>query len=73
MLRWGNDNDVGKVVAMMEEKLSEFSNKLDRITAKFEQDSQRIEAAENRISDVEDVIPSLGTRRGNWRLSSLGG
>lgn len=51
-----------KVAAMMEEKLSEFSDKLDFITAIFEQDSQRMVEAENHISDVEDVIASLENR-----------
>lgn len=51
-----------KVAAIMEAKMSMFSNKLDIITVKLESDSQRIEEAENCISSVEDTIADLETR-----------
>ena len=39
-----------------------FSQKLDVITSKFEQNSERITEAENRISRTEDIIVELETK-----------
>ncbi len=40
---------MAKVVAVMEEKMTTFSSKLDIITAKLEDDSQCLEEAKSRI------------------------
>ncbi len=55
--------EITKTVAdMMDQKLSEFSSKLDTITAKFEQNSQCITEAENCISNAEDITAGLESR-----------
>ena len=51
-----------QVATMMEEKMLAFSQKLDVITSKFEQNSERITEAENRISRTEDIIVELETK-----------
>ena len=43
-------------------ELSEFSNRLNYITTKFVQDSQRILLVKNDISNVEDGIAALETK-----------
>lgn len=70
---------------MMDQKLSELSNKLDKITAKFEQNSQHITSAEDiivglesRLSDTESKLTALthrvvdaGARRENLKLFNV--
>ncbi|KAK7877356.1 hypothetical protein WMY93_031929 [Mugilogobius chulae] len=48
--------------ATMEEKLSKFSETLDKILTTLDDHSMRITAAEQRVSDMEDDVTGLGKR-----------
>lgn len=51
-----------EVAAIIKDKFSPFSAKLDTIAAKLDSDAQRLAEAENHISDVEDNITRLQNR-----------
>lgn len=54
-----------KIEAIMEEKMTVFSNKLDAITAKIESESRRLNDAECRISSTEDGLAELEAKLTN--------
>lgn len=51
--------DISKVAAVLEEKLSKFSETLDSISTRLERDDRCMEEAECRISTAEEYISTM--------------